>query len=142
MSVRFGAYLRTLREDLGMNRAELAQRIGKQGSQVSRWEAGTVDPTYENVMRLARALGVPLHEMAEAAGMALEIPREERPTNPRGEHLKALVDGVEWMGAPETRYTTVRGILMLYQEEDQRVRQRRQGSRRGPGSDPASGGSG
>ena len=45
MSVRFGAYLRTLREDLGLNRAELAQRIGKQGSQVSRWEAGTVDPT-------------------------------------------------------------------------------------------------
>lgn len=54
----FGPTLRRLREDRTLSQSKLAERAGFDHSIISRWEAGTRDPTRDAVMRLAAALAL------------------------------------------------------------------------------------
>lgn len=61
----FGATVRRLRRSRGWNTGELARRAGcKHGSSVTYWEAGRNEPTDTVLVGLARALGVPVKELA------------------------------------------------------------------------------
>jgi transcriptional regulator with XRE-family HTH domain len=54
----FAARLRELREARGWSQQELAERVGLHMMTVSRFERGTLKPTWENALALAEALGV------------------------------------------------------------------------------------
>lgn len=48
------------RRRAGLTQAELASRLGVPQSQVSRWERGTVVPSFETLQRVVRACGLEL----------------------------------------------------------------------------------
>lgn len=50
--------LRTAREYLGLNQAELAQKAGMQPSAISHFETGTRKPSFDNLRILADSLDV------------------------------------------------------------------------------------
>lgn len=51
--------IRRARVRAGLTQAELAQRVGRDQSEISRIEAGKTALTVPLLLRLARALGVP-----------------------------------------------------------------------------------
>jgi len=55
---QFGGRLRELREQAGLTQAQLATAAGVQRLAVARWEAGSREPGWSNVMALCQALGV------------------------------------------------------------------------------------
>jgi transcriptional regulator with XRE-family HTH domain len=55
---RFGEKLRALREAADMTQQDLADRVGVRWESVSRWERGTREPAWSDVLKLAEALGV------------------------------------------------------------------------------------
>ena len=62
----FGLQLRSVREERGMSRKELAERIGSgNGKVVWKYESGSVDPTVTTVRRFAAALKVTAAELLE-----------------------------------------------------------------------------
>jgi len=54
----FQVRLRTARENRGLNQAELGTRAGLQTSAISHFETGRRAPSFENLKKLADALGV------------------------------------------------------------------------------------
>lgn len=58
-----GRALRELREQRAMSQEELGQRVGCEGTYISRIEAGEVDPAFTTLSRLFRALGVDGREL-------------------------------------------------------------------------------
>ena len=54
----FSARLREAREARGLNQRELAERLGLPPSSIAHFEGGRRGPSVENLIRLARALGV------------------------------------------------------------------------------------
>lgn len=58
--------LRELREHSGLNQSELAKLLGIHTSQLSRWEKGERQPSLEQKISLARALGVTLDYLLNA----------------------------------------------------------------------------
>lgn len=50
--------VRTLRLEAGFSQAQLAAAMGTQQSVVSRWEAGSGNPTASTIKKLAAVLGV------------------------------------------------------------------------------------
>jgi transcriptional regulator with XRE-family HTH domain len=62
----FGAALRTVREERGLSREELAERLGAgNGKNVWRLESGKTDVYLSTVRRLAAALGVEPSQLLE-----------------------------------------------------------------------------
>jgi transcriptional regulator with XRE-family HTH domain len=57
-SAAFATRLREARERQGLNQAQLAQRADMQPSAIAHFEANRRKPSFENVRRLATALGV------------------------------------------------------------------------------------
>jgi transcriptional regulator with XRE-family HTH domain len=56
--------LRRRREELGFSRTRAAQLSGVNASTIQAWEQGRVaKPPFQDVMRLARALSIPMHEL-------------------------------------------------------------------------------
>ena len=51
------------------NQAELARRVNRSETTISRWRAGTVKPDYESCLRLARIVGGSPQLWLEAAGL-------------------------------------------------------------------------
>jgi transcriptional regulator with XRE-family HTH domain len=88
---RFGPRLRSLREAAGLTQQQLADRVGVKWESVSRWERGTREPSWGNVLALGKALGVPCTAFqdeggAEAATAPAEAPRKPgRPRKPAPE---------------------------------------------------------
>jgi transcriptional regulator with XRE-family HTH domain len=76
--LRFGDHLRTLREGAGLSRSELARRAAVPVSTLRNWEAERGFPGLPALVRLARALGVPVERFAEG----VEDPAEDEPTGP------------------------------------------------------------
>lgn len=62
-----GKAVRALRNQAGLSRAELAARAELDATSVARLEAGTVDPSWGSMRRIAKGLGVSLKELAEEA---------------------------------------------------------------------------
>lgn len=58
MSDKFEGRLRKARQIKGLSQAELAKRAGFQPSAISHFETGARSPSFENLRRLADALGV------------------------------------------------------------------------------------
>ena len=52
--------LREARLRAGLTQAELARRVGKPASMISRWERGKVEPSLETLRSLVRACGLEL----------------------------------------------------------------------------------
>lgn len=48
-----GLRIKQLRENLGLNQMELAEKVGVSPTSVSNWETGKQDPKYESVEKLA-----------------------------------------------------------------------------------------
>jgi len=65
------ARIRYFRERKGLKAAHLAKSCGVSPASVSEWEAGHVEPTHENLARVARACGVDLAEFWGAAVVIL-----------------------------------------------------------------------
>jgi transcriptional regulator with XRE-family HTH domain len=87
--VCFGRHLRGLRDDAGLSRPELARRAGVPFSTLRNWEADRGFPGFPGLpalLRLAKALGVPVERFAEGvedpagdeAGTARPRPRRAR----------------------------------------------------------------
>jgi transcriptional regulator with XRE-family HTH domain len=68
----FGRNLANFRKEKGLTQEDLVRRSGVAISQIRRYEAGKSSPTLDVVVRLARALGVSLDELAldKATGVA------------------------------------------------------------------------
>ncbi len=58
MSEKFQDRLRKARQDKGLSQSELAERAGFQPSAISHFETGTRAPSFDNLRKLADALGV------------------------------------------------------------------------------------
>lgn len=68
---RIGANLRAARKRSGLTQRQLAERIGTDSFQVSRWERGANRPQDETLHALAGALGLDLADFyAEPMGRA------------------------------------------------------------------------
>jgi transcriptional regulator with XRE-family HTH domain len=62
-----GFAVKRLREAARLTQAEVAERAGLSASFVGRVESGEVNPTWGNVRRLAKGLGVTLDDLATEA---------------------------------------------------------------------------
>jgi transcriptional regulator with XRE-family HTH domain len=75
-----GARLRELREQAGLTQQQVADAVGCTWEAVSRWERGTREPGWSQVLALAGALGVDCNAFAqEPAQPAAEKPKRGRP---------------------------------------------------------------
>ncbi|MGH1364218.1 MAG: helix-turn-helix domain-containing protein [Calditrichia bacterium] len=71
MGKEFGAYLRKLRDDLGMSLRQVQQAAKISNSYLSQIESGERGiPNFKILSRLAEAYGVPVAQLAEAAEKA------------------------------------------------------------------------
>jgi transcriptional regulator with XRE-family HTH domain len=61
----FGGHLRTLREEAGLSRPELARRANVPASTLRNWEADRGFPKMPALLQLAKALGVRVERLAE-----------------------------------------------------------------------------
>jgi transcriptional regulator with XRE-family HTH domain len=76
----FPGRLRELREAMGWSQQELAERVGLHMQTVSRFERGTLKPTWEVVLTLAEKLGVDCRAFCQAPAVP---PQHRGPGRPR-----------------------------------------------------------
>lgn len=60
---RFGSNIRRLRKEKGLTQAELAKRIGKDSSYISKLENNETKGNLDTLSDIAQALGVSLHDL-------------------------------------------------------------------------------
>lgn len=60
---RFGHNIKRLRKQKGMTQAELAKRIGKDSSYISKLENNETKGNFETLSDIARALDVSIYEL-------------------------------------------------------------------------------
>ena len=79
----WATYARAAREAAGLDKTDLAKRMGSTRQTIGRWESGRYKPaTADDVIAFARATGVDEREALAAAGiLPVELP-PERPTRP------------------------------------------------------------
>lgn len=65
--MKFGEYIKSLRDRSGLMQRELADRVGISASMLSRLEAGERDPTVRILGLLGRALDVPTSALLSVA---------------------------------------------------------------------------
>lgn len=58
-----GEKLRAARQAAGMTQAQLAEAIGCKQKDVSRWEAGLIEPGVLTVKKMAQALGCSMDDL-------------------------------------------------------------------------------
>lgn len=63
----FGGTLQRLREAAGFSQDELADRAGIPVDSVQNWEQGRTKPRLDGLLKLARALGVAVDDLAAGA---------------------------------------------------------------------------
>lgn len=69
--MRAAALVREARKRAGLTQAELASRLDVPQSTVARWERATMAPSFDNVVRVARACGLELETRLVARDEAL-----------------------------------------------------------------------
>lgn len=82
---RFAARLRELREKAGLSRRELAEKSEVSERAIVQWERSEREPSWSNVLAIAKALGV----SCEAFQLAGEEPALEAPPTKPGRPRKA-----------------------------------------------------
>ncbi|GAC1647966.1 MAG: hypothetical protein NVS4B6_22710 [Mycobacterium sp.] len=55
------------------NQAELARRLGRSETTISRWVTGKNGLDYESALRIARMTGLPTRQVLEAAGLDVDL---------------------------------------------------------------------
>lgn len=96
----FASRLKNIREERGLTQAQLAQQAGLQPSAIAHFEAERRKPSFENVRRLTKALGV-------SADFLLGVPtvtafRDEDKLSPGDrEHIQGLIDRLTGGGKAE-----------------------------------------
>lgn len=65
--------LRTRREALGLDRAELAERVGVDPETISRWENGEVVPPPKRLAKVAQVLELDLDHVLEYGGYLPDV---------------------------------------------------------------------
>jgi len=102
--------IRTLRERRGLTQEDFAARCGISVSFASLLERGERSPSYETLVQVAGALGVPLAELFrleedEAAGAhrLVELVRERGLTRAEVDRLLAVAEAMFGGGEPGTR---------------------------------------
>jgi Zn-dependent peptidase ImmA (M78 family)/transcriptional regulator with XRE-family HTH domain len=75
------ARLTALRKGAGLSQTDLGNAVGVSGSLVSRWENGEREPTAQQVLDLARALGVAVDFLLNARTDARFVLRGARPAD-------------------------------------------------------------
>jgi transcriptional regulator with XRE-family HTH domain len=81
----FAARLRELREARGWSQQELADRVGLHMMTVSRFERGTLKPTWEVALALAEVLGVDCRAFCQEPAAPAERRGPGRPPNQKAE---------------------------------------------------------
>ncbi len=84
----FAGRLRELRVGAGLTQDQLAEKAGVKRDAVARWERGTREPSWSNVVALADALGVSTEAFRQEPGPAqIALPGRPRKAPPA---VKAL----------------------------------------------------
>ena len=65
--------LRKRREELGLGRAELAERVGVDPETISRWENGEVVPPPKRLAMVAQVLGLDLDRVLAYGGYLPDV---------------------------------------------------------------------
>jgi transcriptional regulator with XRE-family HTH domain len=65
--IGLGRAIRTLRNDAQLSQETLGNRAEIHATWISHIESGRINPTWGNVRRIARGLGVKLRDLAELA---------------------------------------------------------------------------
>jgi transcriptional regulator with XRE-family HTH domain len=64
----FGTMLKATREKAGLSQAALAERAGMSVRNIQNWEQGHRTPRAQVLLRLARAVGVPVEQLLSGIG--------------------------------------------------------------------------
>ena len=102
---KFGGFIQSLRKELGLTQAELADRLRVTDKAVSRWERGVGFPDISLLEPLARELGVTVTELMRAE----RIEQEAIPAKTAEEAVIRTVDL-----AQEQSRTRFRGRLLTF----------------------------
>lgn len=73
----FGSFIQLRRKELGMNQAELAEKLHVTAKAVSRWERGVGFPSIELLQPLADALEITIAELMQSKLLEKNLPKEE-----------------------------------------------------------------
>jgi transcriptional regulator with XRE-family HTH domain len=79
----FGSRLKQLRQDAGLTQKELAERAGLTLEGVAQLERGRRKPSWETVLALAKALGVPCTAFEADEGAEAPPAPPRQPGRPR-----------------------------------------------------------
>lgn len=72
----FGAFVQQRRKELGMNQAQLAEKLHVTAKAVSRWERGVGFPDIKLLQPLADALEITIVELMQSKRIEEDIPKE------------------------------------------------------------------
>jgi transcriptional regulator with XRE-family HTH domain len=73
VATKYGKYIRQAREAAGLSQTELAEAVGVEGNQVSRWERDVSPPGLENFDRIATATDRSLDELAGKVPIGIDL---------------------------------------------------------------------
>lgn len=77
MAIKIGAALRAARKAKGLSLRDLEKPTGMSSSQISQIESGgRADPAFGTVLRIARAIGISLDDLA-GLGASGPLPKEQ-----------------------------------------------------------------
>lgn len=85
-------------EAVGGNQAELARRLGRSETTVSRWVTGRNGIDFESGLRLARLTGLSQHRVIEACGLdpsLVPVPSADGSVDPQAAALLAVWPNLE-----------------------------------------------
>lgn len=100
-----GKVVRRLREERGLNQAQLAVSVGTGPSAISQIENGKRSPNSETLVKLARALEVEMADLFPKAQTPLFARLPTKPPSEGAEEWKgpipnSLKEALEWVNAP------------------------------------------
>jgi transcriptional regulator with XRE-family HTH domain len=87
-----GDRLKTLRTERGWSQAELAEKIGSDARQVSRYENGRVAPSLDVLARIGEVLDITVDHLLYEAAERRPLTRPHNPLDARLADLDQLTD--------------------------------------------------
>lgn len=101
----FGAFVQARRKELGMNQAELAEKLHVTAKAVSRWERGVGFPDIKLLQPLAEALEITIVELMQSKRIEEDIPKETA-----AEMVSRTVDQIQEQG----KLSLKRKLMLLF----------------------------
>lgn len=79
-----GPNLRHYRELQGLSMRDLAERVGRSASTIGNWERGDTELQYEDAIKIAESLGIPVQMIWDHidASMAQRRPEQQESARP------------------------------------------------------------